>query len=173
MPTLKHLSGDEFVTFVKSQADKDTLTVVFVENNLSVEDFSQCKLKTKTCFENLRNIKEKTYLSSVEHPVDSLIAAYDKTKRVMVSSENDLKEAYVDDEKMIIIYFDDVKSQEDFSNHGKYSCHSLLNFKHNATFFLLPHIDDLISKLLNQLEKEYKKKVVGVYTGISPSFVSF
>jgi uncharacterized protein (DUF1330 family) len=115
------LNGDEFISLVKSQADKDTLTVVFVENNLSVEDLSQCKLKTKTCFENLRKIQDKTYLSSVENPVDSLIASHGKKKTVTLSSEDDLKEAHVNGEKVLIVHFDDAEGAEDFHNHGTYT----------------------------------------------------
>ena len=118
MPTLQHISGDEFVTLVKSQADKETLTVVFVENKLSVEDLSQCKLNMKTCFENLRKT-DKTYLSSVEHPVDSLINAFGKQKSITVSNDNDLKEATLNGEKILFVYLDDVERPEDFSEHGK------------------------------------------------------
>jgi hypothetical protein len=119
LPTLKHLDGDEFVTLVKSQTDKDTLTVVFVENNLSAEDFSQCKLNTKTCFENLRSLKDKTYLSSVQRPVDSIISAFDNHKAVTVSGEDNLNEIdAAEGQNVIVVYFDDSEGGADFYKHG-------------------------------------------------------
>ncbi|CAG9799871.1 unnamed protein product [Chironomus riparius] len=145
LPTLQHISGDEFVTLVKSQADKDTLTVVFVENKLSVEDLSQCKLSTKTCFENLRKT-DKTYLSSVEHPVDSLINAFGKQKSITVTNDKDVKEVTLDGEKILFVYLDDVERPEDFSEHDK-----------------------LISKALEQLQSQYGD-VIAVYTAIHPTF---
>ncbi|XP_070490122.1 V-type proton ATPase subunit S1 [Chironomus tepperi] len=145
LPTLQHLNGDEFVTLVKSQADKDTLTVVFVENKLSVEDLSQCKLNTKTCFENLRKT-DKTYLSSVEHPVDSLINAFGKQKSITVTNDNDLKEVTFNGEKILFVYLDDVERPEDYSEHDK-----------------------LISKSLEQLQSQYGD-VIAVYTSIHPTF---
>lgn len=119
LPTLQHLGSEEFVTLVKSQADKDSLTVLFVENKLSIEDFSQCKLKTKTCFENLQNIPEKTFLNSVEDPVDSLIASYNKKKSISLSSEADVKDVDAENEKILIVNLDDVENPEDFDKHGK------------------------------------------------------
>lgn len=104
---------------MKSQADKETLTVLFVENSLSVEDFSQCKLKTKTCFENLQNVQEKTFLNSVEDPVDALIASYNKKKTISLSSEADLKDVDAGNERILIVNLDDVENPEDFDKHGK------------------------------------------------------
>lgn len=113
------MGRDEFTTLVKSQADKDSLTVVFVENKLSVEDFSQCKLNTKTCFQNLQNIPEKVFLNSVEDPVDSLLASYKNKKSYSLSSEADMKDVDAQDEKIHIVYLDDVENPEDFDKHGK------------------------------------------------------
>lgn len=118
-PALEHLNGDEFATLIKSQGTKDTLTVVFVENKLSVEDFSQCRLKTKTCFENLNNIERKSYLSSVAEPVNSLLSAFGQKKSITISSESDLKDAKVDEERILFVYFDEAENAEDFYKHGK------------------------------------------------------
>ena len=123
MPALSQLSGDEFVTLVKSQTDKETLTVVFVENSLSVEDLSQCKLKTETCFENLRKIEQKTYLTSVEDPVKALESSYSeqKQKSISLSNDGDLSEKVdaAGSEKLLFVYLDDVESKEDFAKHGE------------------------------------------------------
>lgn len=145
-PALRHLRGDEFATLVKSQDTKNALTVVFVEEKLSVEDFSQCRLKTKTCFENLNSIERKSYLSSVDEPVDSLLSAFGKKKSITVSGESDLKDAKVDEEKILFVYFDEVENAEDFYNH-----------------------DALIDKIYKKLKEEHEN-VIAVYTGIHPSF---
>lgn len=101
---------------MNSQVDEDSLTVLFVEKRLSIEDFSQC---TKTCFKNLQNIPEKTFLNSVENPVDALIASHNKKKSISLSSEDDLEDVNVEEEKFLIVNFDDVKNSEDFDKHGK------------------------------------------------------
>lgn len=123
MPALSQLSGDEFVTLVKSQTDKETLTVVFVENSLSVEDLSQCKLKTETCFENLRKIEDKTYLTSVEDPVKALESSYSelKQKSVSLTNDGDLSDKVdaAGSEKLLFVYLDDVERNEDFAKHGE------------------------------------------------------
>lgn len=122
MPALSQLNGDEFVTLVKSQSNKDTLTIVFVENSLSVEDLSQCKLKTETCFENLRKVQQKTYLTAVEDPVRALEASYGKQKQrsVSLSNDGDLSDKFdaAGSEKLLFVYLDDAESSEDFATHG-------------------------------------------------------
>lgn len=121
LPALQHLNGDEFVTLVKSQADKETLTVVFVEKSLSVENLSQCKLKTQTCFENLKKVEQKTYLSAVEDPVEALEASFSKQsqKSISLSNEGDLSEQVDGSASILFVYLDDVDSDEDFAKHGK------------------------------------------------------
>lgn len=105
---------------MKSQSDKETLTVVFVEKSLSVEDLSQCKLKTATCFENLRKVEQKTYLTAVEDPVAALETSFGKqiSKTIWLSNEGELSDKIDGDEKILFVYLDDVESHEDFSKHG-------------------------------------------------------
>lgn len=119
LPALKHLEGEEFITLVKSQAKEDTKTVIFIEESLSVEDFSQCKLRTKTCFKNLQNVNDKTFLNSVEDPVDSLIATFGNKKTIEVLSEDDLKNVDTRDEKILLVHLGKVENPEDFDKHGK------------------------------------------------------
>jgi V-type H+-transporting ATPase S1 subunit len=123
LPALSQLSGDEFVTLVQSQTDKDTLTVVFVERSLSVEDLSQCKLKTQTCFENLRKVEDKTYLTAVQDPVAALESSVGKQKQksILLSNEGDLSEKVdaAGSEKLLFVYLDQAESKEDFAKHGK------------------------------------------------------
>lgn len=120
-PALKSLSGEEFSTLVKSQTDDDTLTVVFVERQLSVENLSQCKLKTETCFKNLRKVEQKTYITSVDDPVKALQESFsdNSQKSVSLSNENDLQNFDASgNEKILFVYFDSVQSDEDYAKHG-------------------------------------------------------
>lgn len=122
MPALSQLSGDEFVTLVKSQTTKETLTIVFVENRLSVEDFSQCKLKTETCFQNLRKIEQKTYLTAVEDPIKALEDSFASQSQKSVSLKNNGDFSAIDatgTEKLLFIYLDDIHSNEDYAKHGE------------------------------------------------------
>lgn len=124
------MEGEEFATLVNSQ---ETKTVIFIEENLSVEDFSQCKLRTKTCFKNLQSIDDKIFLNSVKNPVDSLIG---EKKTVEVASADDLKN--VDDEKIILVYLGKVENPEDFDKHGELRCdlHWKIIFLNSDLFFV-------------------------------------
>lgn len=121
LPALQQLSGDEFATLVKSQTDKDTLTVVFVEKSLSAENLSQCKLNGQTCFENLKKLEQKTYLTAVEDPVEALEASFSKQsqKSIELSNEGDLSNQVDGSTAILFVYLDDVDSDEDFAKHGK------------------------------------------------------
>lgn len=148
LPALNQLNGDEFVTLVKSQSDKDTLTVVFVERSLSTEDLSQCKLKTETCFENLRKISQKTYLTAVEDPVEALETSFGKqiSKTVWLDNDGKLTDKIDGDEKILFVYLDG-SSNEDFAKH-----------------------DELMSKLYNSIASK-RANVIAIYTARHPSFV--
>lgn len=117
------------MTLIQSQSNENTKTVVFIENKLSVEDFSQCS--TKRCFENLRKIEDKTFLNSVEDPVESIVSSSTSKKSLSLSSDDDLKN--IDgDEKILIVQLDEVESAEDFDRHGEICCdlHSKIEFIH-------------------------------------------
>ena len=119
---MNQLSSEEFVTLVKSQTDAETLTVVFVERKLSVEDLSQCKLNSETCFRNLRNIEQKTYLTAVEDPVQALhdLFSENSQKTISLTNEADLQNVDVSvNEKVLFVHLDSVESNEDFAKHGK------------------------------------------------------
>lgn len=139
MPALSQLNGEEFVTLVKSQSDKDTLTVVFVENSLSVEDLSQCKLKTETCFQNLRKIEQKTYLTAVEDPVKALTKSVgtDFQKSILLSNEGELSERFDEagKERLLFIYLDDAESSEDFVKHGEQRLYIRLHHQYHVITF--------------------------------------
>lgn len=123
-PALHALSGDEFVTFVKSQASsKDAQTIVFIEKSLSVEDLSQCRTASQSsCFSNLRQIEKKTYLTAVEDPVKALeSSSASSIAEIQLTSGDDLngKLDKAANSKLVFVYLDDVESSEDFVKHGK------------------------------------------------------
>lgn len=109
------------MTLVKSQSDKDTLAVVFVEKSLSTENLSQCKLNGQTCFENLKKLEQKTYLTAVEDPVEALEASFSKQsqKSIELSDDGDLSDQVDASTKILFVYLDDVDSDEDFAKHGE------------------------------------------------------
>lgn len=106
---------------VNSQTDKDTLTIVFVENSLSVENLSECRLKTDTCFENLRKIQKKTYLTAVEDPIKALKSTFGKSaqKSISLSNDGDLSEQVDTTARVVFINLEDVEDNEDFAKHGE------------------------------------------------------
>lgn len=69
VPALSKYTNSEFAALVESQASGDTFIVLFAEDQLSTEDFTQCKLNTNTCFRNLAKVERKSYLPSVEEPL--------------------------------------------------------------------------------------------------------
>jgi V-type H+-transporting ATPase S1 subunit len=120
-PALGGLSSEEFSTLVRSQTDKDTLTIVFVENSLSSEDLSECRLKTETCFENLRKIQKKTYLTAVEDPIKALKSTFGKAaqKSISLSNDGDLSEQVDTNARVVFVNLEDVEGNEDFAKHGE------------------------------------------------------
>lgn len=99
------------------------MTLVFVENKLSVEDLSQCRLKSQSCFENLQKIEKKTYLTSVDDPVSALksLNPSNQQKSINLKSNDDLNSKIneIANEKLVFIYLDEVENREDFVKHGK------------------------------------------------------
>lgn len=68
-PALKSLSGNDFSEIISSNLE-DSMLLVFLEENLQTQDFSQCKLESgETCFSNLKTYKTKTFYADVEDPV--------------------------------------------------------------------------------------------------------
>lgn len=158
---------------VKSQTDAETLTVVFVERKLSVEDLSQCKLNSETCFRNLRNIEQKTYLTSVEDPVQALHDSFsdNSQKTISLSNEADLQNVDVSgNEKVLFVHLDSVESSEDFAKHGQSNLFFALVIALTSIFLI--NTDELMNKLFNSISLK-RENVVAIYTARHPSFVSF
>lgn len=149
LPSLNRLESEEFSTLVHSQQEESSITLIFVENNLSTEDLSQCKLKTQTCFENLRKNSQKTYLTNVVNPLEALKLTDAKQKSISLSNDGELSET-IDPAmgKIFFIYLDDIEGIEDYAIH-----------------------DEIINELYNSIATKYEH-VIAIYTARYPSFVS-
>lgn len=149
LPSLNRLESEEFSTLVHSQQEESSITLIFVENNLSTEDLSQCKLKTQTCFENLKKISHKSYLPNVVNPLEALKSSDTKQKSILLSNDGELSE--IIDPTMgniFFIYLDDIESIEDYAIH-----------------------DEIINEIYNSIAAK-NENVLAIYTARYPSFVS-
>ncbi|CAO1308947.1 unnamed protein product [Diamesa hyperborea] len=147
LPSLNRLESEEFSTLVHSQQEESSITLIFVENNLSTEDLSQCKLKTQTCFENLKKISHKSYLPNVVNPLEALKLSDAKQKSILLSNDGELSEQI--DPAMSNIYFiylDDIENIEDYAIH-----------------------DEIINEIYNSIAAKYEN-VIAIYTARYPSF---
>lgn len=149
LPSLNRLESEEFSTLVHSQQEESSITLIFVENNLSTEDLSQCKLKTQTCFENLKKISHKSYLPNVVNPLEALKLSDAKQKSILLSNDGELSEQ-IDPAmgNIYFIYLDDIENIEDYAIH-----------------------DEIINEIYNSIAAKYEN-VIAIYTARYPSFVS-
>uniref|UniRef100_U5EP38 Putative vacuolar h+-atpase v0 sector accessory subunit s1 n=1 Tax=Corethrella appendiculata TaxID=1370023 RepID=U5EP38_9DIPT len=140
LPALSDYKNSEFDALVQSQASKNTFTAIFVEDKLSTEDLSQCKLGTQTCFKNLQKIERKTYLPNVESP----LRVFDKVSQsIFINEEGELSEnVVVNQGKTVVFYF----QGENFAAHDEY-----------------------IERLVEEFKKDNDDLLI-IYTGKSPSF---
>ncbi|XP_053695351.1 V-type proton ATPase subunit S1 [Sabethes cyaneus] len=126
VPALPQYATSEFAALVESQANADTFTVVFVEEQLSTEDLTQCKLNTQTCFRNLAKEERKSYLPNVQEP----LAAFEDIQSVDMSDDGTLSKPIVPKGGAVVIV--NLRG-DDFASH-----------------------DALISSLYNRLRQESK-----------------
>lgn len=143
VPALTQYSASEFSALVESQADDKTFTLVFAEERLSTEDFSQCKLKTQTCFRNLAKVERKSYLPNVEEPLGAFERESGDIQSVQLSADGSLSERIVPKGGAVVIVN---LSGDDFASH-----------------------DALIDSLYNRLHAEFPN-ILAIYTGKTPSF---
>lgn len=143
VPALTQYSATEFAALVESQADDKTFTLVFAEERLSTEDFSQCKLKTQTCFRNLAKVERKSYLPNVEEPLTAFERESGDIQSVQLSADGSLSERIVPKGGAVVIVN---LSGDDFASH-----------------------DALIDSLYNRLNAEFPN-ILAIYTGKTPSF---
>lgn len=143
VPALTQYSASEFAALVESQSDEKTFTLVFAEERLSTEDFSQCKLKTQTCFRNLAKVERKSYLPNVEEPLAAFERESGDIQSVQLSADGSLSERIVPKGGAVVIVN---LSGDDFASH-----------------------DALIDSLYNRLHAEFPN-ILAIYTGKTPSF---
>ncbi|XP_063705551.1 V-type proton ATPase subunit S1 isoform X2 [Culicoides brevitarsis] len=141
VPALKTLQTDEFTNLVSSQLNEETVTVVFVEPKLSVEDLSQCKADDGvTCFKNLAALEERSYLPNVKMPVDGLFDNLDANKATIDQSD-DVLEALENGNRVVFVYLDVAEESKDFESHDK-----------------------IIAETFAKISQKYKN-IVAIYTG--------
>lgn len=141
VPALKTLQTDEFANLVNSQVSDETITVVFVEPKLSVEDLSHCKTDDGvTCFTELSNLKERSYIPSVSDAVDGL---YDnlESNKATIDADDDILEAVEQGNRVVFVYLDLATEEKDFQSHDK-----------------------IIADTFAKLSQKYKN-IVAIYTG--------
>lgn len=143
VPALSQYTTSEFAALLESQTDAGTFTVVFAEERLSTEDFSQCKLKTQTCFRNLAKVERKSYLPSVQEPMAAFGGDFEDIQSVQMGSDGSLSEKITPKAGSVVIVN---LSGDDFASH-----------------------DALIDGLYNRLRAEFPN-LLAVYTGKTPSF---
>lgn len=96
----------------------ETVTVVFVEPKLSVEDLSQCKSDDGiTCFKALASFKERTYLPNV---VDAVNGLYDnlESNKATIDQSDDILEAVEEGNRVIFVYLEVASNSKDYESHG-------------------------------------------------------
>lgn len=139
-PALKSLASNEFSNLVQSQVTEDTVTIVFVEPKLSIDDLTKCKKANGvTCFENLNNIQSKSYFPNVASPIEGL---YDvpSDEQLQLSATDDILSASGSG-KVIFVDLDLAKKADDYVKH-----------------------DTLIGDVFDQLSEKYRNVLV-IYTG--------
>ncbi|XP_058822853.1 V-type proton ATPase subunit S1 [Topomyia yanbarensis] len=143
IPALTQYETSEFSALIESQAGADTFTIVFVENSLSTEDLSKCKLGTQTCFRNLAKINRKSYLPNVQNPLEAFEVEEKNVQMVQVSEDGTLSERIIPKGGAVAI----VNLQGgDFASH-----------------------DATIDSLYSRLHEEFDN-ILAVYTAETPSF---
>uniref|UniRef100_A0A336M6Q9 CSON010943 protein n=1 Tax=Culicoides sonorensis TaxID=179676 RepID=A0A336M6Q9_CULSO len=141
VPALKTLQTTEFANLVNSQVSDETITVVFVEPKLSVEDLSHCKTNDgATCFKELQGLKERSYIPSVSDAVNGL---YDnlESNKATIDADDDILDAVEQGNKVIFVYLDLATENKDFESHDK-----------------------IIASTFAKLSQKYKN-IVAIYTG--------
>lgn len=147
LPSLKNVKTEEFAALVEVQHTPETVTLVFIEPKLSVEDFSCKKDKKISCFEHLQKIKERTYIPNVEIPIKTLESIFPDHATMTLSNDGQ-QDVPMENGKTVFIYLEEAKNSKDFVSH-----------------------DDLINKVY-QKAVDSNKKVLAIFTGETPSFVS-
>lgn len=146
-PALKQFSSDEFLQLVSTKIDDDTVVVVFTENDVnfnfifffsstikrssfsfqfSTEDITSCRnTDSETCFKNLKQIHQKTYVPNVESPVKALkkLAENKKSVTVSINKSETTDDVAIEAGQIVFVSWNDENAAEErsqvLSKHGK------------------------------------------------------
>ncbi|KAM3957614.1 vacuolar H[+] ATPase AC45 accessory subunit [Aphomia sociella] len=152
---LSTVSASDFDSILKEELKNDPFTVIFVEENLSVEDFSRRdkELDGDTAFPYLHsNLADSYYLPSVEDPLTVLnkLADPEKVDHVKLTENGLSADIESDSGRFLFINMKDAREGESRSN---------LLHRHN----------DFIQHMIAKLQERYES-VIGIYTAHFPSW---
>ncbi|CAK1553819.1 unnamed protein product [Leptosia nina] len=150
---LGEVTQAEFEDILKNELKDDQFTVVFVDESLSVEDFSRKNSAGETSFPYLQsNIRSALYLPAVENVLDVLHKYSDANNADHVTlTENGLSaEIKKDNVKFLFISLKDAREGESRAE-------------------MLRRHNDFMETMINKLGEQYDK-VAAVYTGEFPSW---
>lgn len=99
VPALPQYATPEFAALIEAQTNSETFTIIFVEEHLSTEDLTRCKLNTQTCFRNLAKEERKTYLTNVQEP----LAIFEDVQSVDMSDDGSLSQPIVPQGGAVVI----------------------------------------------------------------------
>lgn len=104
---------------IQSQVEVDTVTVVFIEPKLNIEDLTRCKTSDGvTCFKQLSSIAEKSYLPNVNNAIDSLYDNLESAKTTIDIAE-DVFSAIEAGNRVVFVNLDLALEKDDYVKHGK------------------------------------------------------
>lgn len=152
---LSTISASEFDSILKEELANDPFTVIFIEENLSVEDFSRRDLELggDTSYPYLHaNLGDSYYLPSVEDPLRVLnkLADPERVNHVKLTENGLSADIDSDNGRFLFINLNDARDGE--------SRASLLR-RHN----------DFLENMITKLQERYNT-VIAVYTARYPSW---
>lgn len=150
---LSTVTVEEFDDTLKRELSNDPFTVIFIEETLSVEDFSRKNADGDTSYPYLRdNIANSRYLPAVDHPLRVLnqLANPEKVNHVKLTENGLSAEIEPESGKFLFINLKDAKEGESRAE---------LLHRHN----------DFMEDMFSKLQKQYVS-VVAIYTAHYPSW---
>lgn len=150
---LSTVEPQEFSAILKEELSGDPFTVIFIEETLSVEDFSRKNADGETSFPFLRaNVRDSAYLPSVENALQALnkLADPEKVDHVKLTENGLSAEIEPGSGKFLFINLKDAKESESRAD-------------------LLRRHNDFMEDMFTKLQERYDK-VVAIYTAHFPSW---
>ncbi|RVE49084.1 hypothetical protein evm_006330 [Chilo suppressalis] len=147
------VSADEYNSILKQDLKDDPFTVIFIEETLSVEDFSRKNDDGETSFPYLHsNIGEALYLPSVENPLQVLnkLADPEKVNHVKLTENGLSADIEPESGKFLFINLKDAREGE-------------------SRVDLLRRHNDFMEDMFSKLQERYNT-VVAIYTAHYPSW---